>query len=138
MFAFTLAVLSSAYLRKVSDPHASMAEVAYAEVKGNTGTQVMHGVAPTKDEACAACVEAAGATPTWTNYCQCFVTNSNKWGSTAGGFSYETESVEDRYYWNCGPAAGEGYSVCSASTGSLYGDRGAGSGQEAFDDVTKR
>ena len=38
----------------------------------------MYGVASTKDEACAACVEAAGATPTWTNYCQCYVTNSNK------------------------------------------------------------
>ena len=34
-----------------------------------------------------------------------------RWGSTSGGFSYETESVEDRYYWNCGAAAGEGYSV---------------------------
>merc|ERR1719352_1476221 len=129
MFAFTLAVLSSAYLRKVSDPHASMAAV---------NTKVMHGVAPTKEEACEACVTASGATPTWTNYCQCFVTNSNKWGSTAGGFSYETESVEDRDYWNCGPAAGEGYSVCKESTGSLYGDRGAGSGEEAFEDVTKR
>ena len=47
-----------------------------------------------------ACVAAANQTGTWTNYCQCFVSNSNKWGSTAGGFSYETESVDDR--WSAG------------------------------------
>ena len=127
---FTLFVLSSALLRKVApERKAGLAE---------TGAAVMHGVAPTKEEACEACVAAAGQTTTWTNYCQCFVTNSNKWGSTAGGFSYETESVEDRYYWNCGAAGGEGFDVCKASTGSLYGDRGAGSGQEEFTDVEQR
>ena len=125
-----LFVVSSALLRKVAPEHkAGLAE---------TGAVVMQGVAPSKDEACEACVTAASQTNTWTNYCQCFVTNSNKWGSTAGGFSYETEKVEDRYYWNCGAAGGEGFTVCKESTGSLYGDRGAGSGQEAFDDVEKR
>ena len=42
------------------------------------GRQVMQGVAPSKEEACEACVTAASQTNTWTNYCQCFVTNSNK------------------------------------------------------------
>merc|ERR1719178_384441 len=92
-----LFVVSSALLRKVAPEHKA-------------------GLA----EAGAACVTAASQTNTWTNYCQCFVTNSNKWGSTAGGFSYETEKVEDRYYWNCGAAGGEGFTVCKESTGSLY------------------
>merc|ERR1719236_160256 len=123
MFKLALFTLASAGLR----------QPALADVKHKLLSK--HGVSPTKDEACAACVEAAGQTPTWTQYCQCFVTNSNKWGSTSGGFSYETESVEDRYYWNCGAAGGEGFTVCKASTGSLYGDRGAGSGQEEFTDA---
>ena len=92
------------------------------------------------EDACSACVAAAGATDTWTMYCKCFVTNSNKWGSTAGGFSYETDTPEDKdsYHWNCGEQAGEGYEVCSTGTGSMYGDRGAGSGQVALDRKSTR
>merc|ERR1719408_345426 len=97
--------------------------------------RVLSGASPTKDEACDACIAAAGSTDTWTQFCQCFVTNSNKWGSTAGGFSYETDSPEDKdaWHWNCGSQAGDGYSVCREATGSMYGDRGAGSGELAFE-----
>ena len=42
------------------------------------------GVAPSKDDACSACVAAANQTATWTNYCQCFVSNSNKSAEGAG------------------------------------------------------
>jgi len=55
------------------------------------------------------------------------------WGSLAGGFSYDTPNVEQKFYWNCGNAAGSGYKVCNEKTGSLYGDRGAGWGTEKKD-----
>ena len=53
------------------------------------GRQVMQGVAPSKEEACEACVTAASQTNTWTNYCQCFVTNSNKCHGTRSWLAYE-------------------------------------------------
>merc|ERR1719321_192478 len=107
--------------------------VAFAGLRHDKKVKTLTGVAPNRDDACSACVAAAGQTETWTQYCQCYVSNSNKWGSTAGGFSYEQDAVEDTWYWNCGEAGGDGYEVCKASTGSLYGDRGAGSGQKEFD-----